>query len=416
VLLDPRLRTRDWNMLNNSWRRGWLFTTREPAREHYLDTWFSEPHARDRRTQGLMPVAWFNDAGGITLGLRARENYFGRFEQNTAILSSSTGWGSDLDVKDLDFFLRLRNPTVLRSPGLSQSLEAYKVEGRYGARLALERKSWDHLGWGPVRTTGLALTWVAPDDFRYLDPGYYEDAGTAELAIRSGVTDRRNNWELAARMSAAGGLAYNRRGLSVATGRADLDPFYGRFTLEATARQSAAARWRMGLRFFGGLSTSGDDPVKQRQIYAAGKDPLEQFGNPFLRSNGALLVRPDVFYHAAGGGNLRGFDPHLSAQGLVAINLELERAVVNRPQARLFRRVALASFGDAGGLFGGAGEEHFLIDLGLGLRAEHQIGETSFVTRADFPLFVNQPDLAQDTHPGSDRAGFRWSFSFTPAF
>jgi hypothetical protein len=135
----------------------------------------------------------------------------------------------------------------------------------------------------------------------------------------------------------------------------------------------------MGVRFFGGLSTSGDDPVKQRQIYAAGQDPLEQLNNPFLRSNGALLVRPDVFYHAAGGGDLRGFDPHLSAQGLVAINLELERAVVNRPKARLFR-------------------------------------ETSVVTRADFPLFVNQPALAQDTHPGSDRAGFRWSFSFTPAF
>jgi hypothetical protein len=262
----------------------------------------------------------------------------------------------------------------------------------------------------------LGLAWVAPDDFRYLDRGYYEDAGTVELSLRGGVTDRRNTWDLAARMSAAGGLAYHRRGLAAATGRADLDPFYGRFTLEASARQSSAAAWRLGFRFYGGLSTSGDDPVKQRQIYAAGQDPLEQLVNPFLRSEGALLVRPDLYYHAPGGGNLRGFDPRLSAQGLVAINIELERAIVSRPKAKFFRRVALAGFGDAGELFGDAGLTRFLADLGVGLRADHRIGETSFVTRVDLPLFVNRPALAQDTDPGADRAGFRWSFSFTPVF
>jgi hypothetical protein len=416
VLLDPRLRTRDWNTLNNSWRRGWLFSTREPKREHYLDTWFGDRRSRDHRTQGWMPVAWFNDAGGITLGLRTREDYFGRFEQNLAILSYATGWESDRDVKDQDFFFRVRNPTVFRSPGLSESFEAYNLEGRYGARLDLERTSWDHLGWGPVRTRGLSLTWLAPDDFRYLDRGYYEDAGTVELALRGGVTDRRNRWDLAARMSAAGGLAYNRRGLTAATGRADLDPYYGRFTVEASARQTPAARWRIGVRVFGGLSTSGDDPVKQRQIYAAGQDPLEQVANPFLRSDGALLARPDIYYHAPGGGNLRGFDPRLSAQGLVAANLELERGLADRPRAKIFRRLALAAFGDVGGLFGDAGQGRFLADLGVGLRAEHRIGETSFVTRADFPVFVNRPSLAQDTGPGGDRAGFRWSFSFTPAF
>jgi hypothetical protein len=416
VLLDPRLRTGDWNMLNNVWRRGWLFATREPKRETYLDTWFSERRARDRRTQGWMPVAWFNDAGGVTLGLRARENYFGRFEQNTALLTYATGWQSDRDVTDEDFFFRIRNPTALRAPGMSQSLEAYNVEGRYGARLAIEQTSWDHLGWGPVRTRGVTLTWLAPDDFRYLDRGYFEDAGTVELGIEGGVTDRRNRWDLSATLGAAGGLAYHRRGLSAATGRTDLDPFYGRVTVEATARQSSTARWRVGARFFGGLSTSGDDPVKQRQIYAAGADPLQRFGNPFLRSDGALLVRPDVYYHAPGGGNLRGFDPHLSAQGLVAINLEVERTLVTRRRARLFRRVALATFADAGLLFGPDGWGRLLTDLGVGLRADHQLGETGFATRVDFPLFVNRPALAQDTDPGSDRTGFRWSFSFTPVF
>jgi hypothetical protein len=417
VLLDPRLRTGDWNMLNNNWRQGFIFKTREPKRHLYLDTWFSQRSARDHRTVGYLPVAWYNDAAGITLGFRERSDYFGRFERNLSIHSWGTGWESDRNVKDSDFFTRLKNPVRLgATPGLSEQFEAYNIEGRFGASLAVERTSHDHLFWGPVRTTGASLTWLQPDDFRYLDRGYYEDAGTMELAVTGGVTDRRGTRDLGAHVSLAGGLAYNRQGLAAQTGRPELDAFYGRLTVEATTRGPMGKHWTLGARFFGGASTSGDDPVKQRQIYVAGQDPLQRFLNPFLRSEGALLVRPDVYYHAPGGGNLRGFDPHLSTQGLVAVNLELERALLDRPEAKLFRRVALAAFGDAGHTIGDRGTSQFLADLGLGLRAEHRIGETDFTTRADFPLFVNQPALAQDTHTGASRAGFRWSFSFSPTW
>ncbi|HXI19491.1 MAG TPA: M1 family metallopeptidase, partial [Gemmatimonadales bacterium] len=213
VRLDPRGRTRDWNMLNNVWRRGWLFNRREPRPEHYLDTWFSARRARDRKTVGWLPTVWYNDAAGFTLGLRTREDYFGRFDQNLAQFSVGTGWSSDRNVRDEDFFLRFRNPTWLRSPGLAETLEAYNVEGRFGASLAVEHTHRDHEYWGPVRAAGLSLTWLQPDDFRYLDPGYYEDAGTAELALSGGVADERGGWHLSARGSAAGGLAYNRRGL-----------------------------------------------------------------------------------------------------------------------------------------------------------------------------------------------------------
>ena len=199
-----------------------------------------------------------------------------------------------------------------------------------------------------MRTAGVSLTWLQPDDFRYLDRGYYEDAGTVELTVSGSVQDRRNEWDLGTRASVGGGLAYNRQGLAAATGRSDLDPFYGRFTFEATAGRGIARNWQLGARLFGGVSTSGDAPAKQRQIYLAGQDPLEQLGNPFLRSNGALLVRPDVYYHAPGGGDLRGFDPRLSAQGLVAVNLELGRVLLTRERARLFQQVTLAAFGDLG--------------------------------------------------------------------
>jgi Peptidase family M1 domain len=421
ILLDPRVRTRDWNMLNNVYRRGWLGPVRRPREKAYLDTWFSERRARDRISHGWLPTAWYNDAAGLTFGLRGRENYFGRFERNLEMVSVGTGAESDDDVKDVDFFLRFQNPVWLQSPGMTQTLEGYNVEGRFGARIAVEKSSQFHLGWGPTRTVSGSLTWMQPDDLRYLDPGYYEDAGVAELQVGAGVTDRTGPWSLALRTSAAGGIAYNRRGLSGALGRSDAPGQYGRFTLEATARRALGKHWLFGGRLYGGITTGTEAVVKQRQIYLAGADPFEQFGNPFLRSSGALLVRPDVYYTQPGGAGLRGFDPRLSTAGAVAINAELERTLLDRPRAKLFRRVGIALFGDAGhairdGMFGRGDRLEFLGDAGVGIRAEHRIGETRFTTRVDFPLLVSRPEFAQDTDPGNEKAGFRWQFSFSPAF
>ncbi len=419
VLLDPRVRTGDWNMLNNSWRRGWLWPSREPKRERYFDTWFSQRTARDHRTVGLLPTVWYNDAAGFTVGLRSREDYFGRFEQNLTQLSWGTGWASARDVNDMDFWFRVRNPTWLRGAGLSETAEAFNVDGRYGARLALQKVRKSHFSFGPVRTYGATLTWLQPDDFRYLDRGQYDDTGTVELQLGAGVRDLVNGWALAANGTAAGGLAYHRAGLATATGRSDLDPFYTRITAEGTARGALSARLGLALRVYAGLATSGEAPVKQRQIYVAGADPLEQLSNPFLRSTGALLVRPDLNYHAPGGGDLRGFDPNLSGGGLAAANLELERTLRQAGRGHggfLFRRLTVALFADLGHSFGPATTAQFLADAGLGIRGEHRIGQTTFTTRADFPLWVNRPELAQDAGPGADRAGFRWSFSFTPAW
>jgi hypothetical protein len=263
------------------------------------------------------------------------------------------------------------------------------------------------------------LQWVQPDDTRYLDPGYYDDVGTVELALSSGVTTRSGRWQLDARGTLGGGLAYHSDGLA-ASGRSDLDPFYGRVTLEGTARRPLGKRWALAARGYAGLAGGDGLPAKQRQIYAQGADPLVRLANPFLRSRGALLEGDDMNYQLPGGGGLRGIDPRVSTRGLVALNAELERTVLARPSARLFSRVALAAFTDLGhGIqFGDdaptAGRIKFLGDAGVGLRAEHRIGDTHFVTRFDLPLWVNRPDLAQDRSPGDDELEFRWVFSFEP--
>jgi hypothetical protein len=422
VLLDPLVRSHDWNMLNN--RRTLGFSLERlllpsPGTDVYLHRYFSTRVRRDRLTLGLQPVAWYNDAGGLTLGLRSRSDYLGRFEQNVALLTHGTGLGVHDDARDVDLWLRQRNPVLLRAPNLSETLDLFRVEGRYGGTLGLERSRRPHLSFGPTWTQGLAIQWVHPDDFRYLDRGYYDDVGTVELAVSTGIATRAGRWQLTGRTRLGYGLAYNRDGLA-ASGRNGLDQFYQRLALEGTARRALGARWGLGARLSFGLAGGDDLPVKQRQIYVQGADPLERLENPFLRSRGSLLEGEDLNYQLPGGGGVRGIDPRVSTRGLVALNAELERAVVTRPGARLFSRVALAAFTDlAHGIEEASdsaltGRIRFLGDAGLGIRAEHRIGDTRFVTRFDLPLWVNRPELAQDRSPGDRDFAFRWVFSFQP--
>jgi hypothetical protein len=106
----------------------------------------------------------------------------------------------------------------------------------------------------------------------------------------------------------------------------------------------------------------------------------------------------------------------------VALSLELEHAVISRPESHLFSRVSLALFSDLAHGIGSmsqtpvGGRVRFLADAGVGLRAAHRIGDTEFVTRFDFPLFISRPELAQDRDPGDDDLEFRWTFSFEPSF
>jgi hypothetical protein len=149
---------------------------------------------------------------------------------------------------------------------------------------------------------------------------------------------------------------------------------------------------------------------------------LSQLYNPFLRSRGALLVRDDFNYQSPGGAGIRGVDPRLSTSAIAALNLEVEQGLLSRPESHLFKRISIAAFSDLAQGIGSmsqtpvTGTIRFLSDAGLGIRAAHRIGDTEFVTRFDFPLFVSRPELAQDASPGDDDVAFRWVFSFEQPF
>src|SRR3989442_13451664 len=74
LMLDPRARAHDYDMLNNREKRwgmgrgAWEFRIDDPTRE---------TARRDRLVRAWMPVAWYNDPGGLTLGPGERSNYLG---------------------------------------------------------------------------------------------------------------------------------------------------------------------------------------------------------------------------------------------------------------------------------------------------------------------------------------------------
>src|SRR3989454_647431 len=78
LMLDPRARAHDYDMLNNREKRvvvgrgAWEFRIDDPTRE---------TARRDRLVRAWMPVAWYNDPGGVTLGLRERSNYLGAYDR-----------------------------------------------------------------------------------------------------------------------------------------------------------------------------------------------------------------------------------------------------------------------------------------------------------------------------------------------
>lgn len=412
VLLDPEARSHDWDMLDNQRRfgfhAGWLLLSPHQPLEYYLDPYFSQRQRRDRLTVGLAPTAWYNDAGGWTFGARLREDYLGRFERHEAWLSLSTGWGTDDGRVDVNGRLRLRNPTWFRATNWSQLLGAGWVEGRVMAEAGLERRFRTAVLDSTQRTLGASIRWFNVAQPEYLDPRFWDDAGVVEGALRGRLERPGSTWRLVLDAEAAAGHAAVENGP---------DGAYGRVAASAAMRGRLAPRVLAGARVFGGVALGGDAVTRQRLHYVAGADPWQRFESPFLRSDRSILAIPGVHYHAPGGAGVRGVDPRIAAPTLLGASVELEYALVRGPVRGLFGAITLALFADAALADGDVGGDALepIADAGLGLRASHRLGQTHFQTRLDLPFWVSRPALAQEDQP-SGALGFRWSFSFVPAF
>ena len=416
LVLDPRGRTHDYNMLNN---REHAFLSGRPV-AYRLDDPTREAVRRDKLVSAWMPVVWSNDFGGVTLGVRNRTNYLGRYDRGLVL--GSVGTASDAENR-FGFYGRWSNPIAHLTPRTTTSVAGWYVEGRAGVLLSMDRALRQHLGFGADPHAGFDALWMATTNLGYLDRRLWDDAGTVEGGPWIATTVQQGSAVVRARLGARAGLVYSNPGPGyTSSSRYDVEAF-GRFTGEASVRAPFPLGTRIGVRLFGGAYAGASPPVPQRRIPVAGADPYETFTNPLLRSAGALFVRPDFFYHAPGNGNLRGFRNDLGGRWALTANVELTRSVWPHDHG-ILRDVALMAFADGGIVdtlavpAATAGRWYTpLYDGGVGVVTRHQIRDLAWTMRFELPLVVSRWDYAADTQAGDEgRLTFRWQVSVSPSF
>ncbi len=401
--LDPRTRAHDWNALNNGERRGLWGRRDETVLK--LDDPTRETVRRD----------------GLTVALRSRQNYLGRFEQNLSIVSAAT----DGDATHRGgFYFRWANPVAHApfGPRTETSVAAWSVEGRTGTALHADRSLRRTLVQRSDPHAGFDALWMATTDIGYVDRRLWDDAGTFEAGPWVATTIVKDSAEWRASASLRGGVVYwNPRAGITATNAYDFEG-YVRGSAAASVRRPFLLGTRLGVRLYAGGYWGQSPPVRQRRIAVAGADPYATFTNPLLRSRGALLVRPGFYYHAPGGPNLRGFADGIGGRWAVAVNVEGSRSLLERRTGPL-REVAVFGFADAGLVdslaipSSPAGRAATtLYDGGVGLATRHQVGELEWTLQVELPVIVNRWDFARDARPSLGRAAFRWQVSLEPSF
>lgn len=419
LVLDPRVRGHDWNMLNNA-ERGWLGSRGSGAGgvEWRIDDPTRERVRRDRLVSALMPVAWSSDHGGLTLGLRRRANYLGRYKRDLLLATYALGDGA---TERPGLYVSTRDP-VGGAARSETGLAAWWVEGRAGVAVSAERMFRRHRDFGAERRVGFDGMWMATTDLEYLDPGRWEDAGTVEAGPWVSVEQRRGEVVTRVRVGARVGVLYWQPGLGARSShRYDFERFI-RASGAASARVPGPFGATLGARVYAGGYLGESPPPRQRRIMVAGADAYETFTNPLLRSRGALFVRRDFHYHAPGGANLRGFSPRVGGRWAVSVNLEGVRPVLRREYGVL-RQVALTAFVDAAAVdtlavSASTGGRWFtpLYDGGLGVVTRHALGDLLWTMRFELPVVVSRPPYAADADRLDGRLALRWQVSLESSF
>ena len=418
LMLDPRGRTHDYDMLNNRERRPLVGRGAVSLR---LDDPTRETARRDRLVSAWLPVAWSNDFGGVTLALRNRSNYLGRYDRGLMLASVATE-GSATDR--FGVYGRWSNPIRHLMPRTETSVAAWRVEGRSGIALSLDRALRPHLGFGADPHAGVDAVWMATTNVSYLDRRLWDDGGTVEAGPWVSTTFNRGGALVRARLGARGGLAYWNPGPGLSSAQRYDVAGFGRFTGEASVRAPFLLGTSVGVRLFGGAYTAQTVPLLQRRIPVAGADPYQAFTDPLLRSRGALFVRPGFYYHAPGNGNLRGYRSDLGGRWGLTANVELTRSIWGGPRDRgILQDVALTGFVDGGLVDTLAvpstppGRAYTpLFDGGVGLVTRHRLRDLAWTMRFELPLVVSRRTYAADFRPADGRLAFRWQLSLAPSF
>ena len=414
VQVDPDGTILDWNGLNDHWpRRPW----RNPSIVRSLDDPFRPaPVSRDQLVCSFFPLAWYNDAGGFTLGFQRRGNYMGSMKRALvrigmpAFETGDKGGGAErADYGSV--YYRIQDPILLGRPRFGAEAEFFAGEGRAFGRLAYEWLLSAGLGSGPRRSLSLFSSVANVYDGTYLRAGRWEpeDHTLGEWGVGLSQTRGMPGGSLSWSLEGAGGVS-------------SLDHRYFRGSLELGMRRSLPRRWSLELRA-AAAGAVGRDPETgdwktgavplERKYFLGGGGAFEALRNPFIRSAGAPMEEVGFI---PGGGNVRGVDPLRSVGGFLALNLDLVSGEMALGplgiRARAFTDLAYTP-----------GLETRKVDLDLVAISEHPVvadaglgvelgwRRSPIRLRVDLPILVSDPVLAVTETEGSLRLRARVSVS-----
>ncbi|UCC26929.1 MAG: M1 family metallopeptidase [Gemmatimonadales bacterium] len=417
VVLDPEGRTLDWNPSNNEWTRP---LTDLDGREVHFDNPLRGPRtALDHLPIGLAPLGWANESGGWVVGLQYRSSILGY--SNTVGRIGLPGFeaGNKGDgISPGSAYLRLENPRGRRQAILGSTSEIFAGEGRFALLSTWENDLRNHPLSGNTRSVRATVAAVNVYDEAYLPPGRWSggDRWMGEMGLGLGLG------------LAAAGLDVQVDAQSAAGFDTD-DRRYFRGALSVDAVGRIAGGLRMAVRGFAGVA-AGWDPSdlvdgprtsfapRERMFSLSSGDPLQQLGNPFLRSRGTGL---EATGRSPGGGTLAGFDGTVPYPLIATLAVEFagsEWMPRMAPQVRLrpivFAGVGWAEFPplalDVPPVDPDSNDDRWVNSAGVGV--EFGLSDSPVRLRLDLPLWVSEPVMASSARDGE--VGLRLQLGFRP--
>ncbi|MFN2564523.1 MAG: M1 family metallopeptidase [Gemmatimonadaceae bacterium] len=389
IRLDPFHTTVDWDRRNDK------VADAVVGRAKYMFDWpFLDQADRERSIVAFLPMAWYSEPGGYTVGARARSSYLtwlDRRELGVAVAARRSGPDASM-ASQLQVWARAENPYLpfFTRPLVGQRGGIAFLDGI--AKLDWTR-SWDlspfFFARGPRISASATVTGAYPSDRAFL-PESWNEEGTTDLsgvaAVRLPLAARTVD-SIYARLGGVVGYADGTSAGVVSRG-------YGRLEAEVQGLAYADSATRVSARIFAGASANAP---AQRALYAAARDPISTFENHFYRPRGAALkkltsdVSRELAYLPLGGAALRGYGPTLALDRVLATNVEARRQLVGPFGGARGLSLWAAAFADVAiGRVDGAANQTFFADLGPGVSLRGRLYDRDVQIRVDLPLYTYQ--------------------------
>ncbi|HEX5831808.1 MAG TPA: M1 family aminopeptidase, partial [Gemmatimonadaceae bacterium] len=425
VRLDPIGASSDWYGPNDV-ADGWGRLNPRTARVGF-DWPFLQQTAERRFFTGFSPLAWYSRPGGLVLAARLRSNYAGtvnrldlglagalKVPEQQAVAPGFDAADPSRPISRFQGWISVENPRfpMATRPAMGFSMGLWWLDG---IALVGAARTWDQsqfLAGGTRVSTTFGFTGTYPYDRNWPDARRWSlrSASDLTLAHERRAPEARGT---TLRVALTGGVATGRWG-----SEDDATPYARGEASYAWLRRGAGSRWAHFARVYGGFAVKA--PV-ERGVYLSAQSPTQTFGNHLWRPDDGVLALPEVPFTPLGGAGLRGYDPVVGAEGIVALNLEEARRL--HRFGRDPRGVALyaGAFADVGAYLGDEQPllpDRVLADAGVGLAVRGQLFDRDVRLRADVPLWVSTPDAAiglrdRDADDRPDPVRLRFTFSFT---